>query len=218
MLHWSTLEVEQKKLLQLIVEQMPLAGSYLAGGTALALLLGHRESIDLDWFSPSSFDSEVLARQLSNMRPFEVNEASKGTLHGILENVRITWVYYPNPLLDHLITSSEMPNLKLASLKDIGVMKLAALSHRGSAKDFVDLFRIRQGGLELEYLLKLMPIKFPEAKINYYHIIKSFSYFDDAELEPLPKMLAPLSWQKLKDFFLEEQIRLLKKIEQFGGE
>lgn len=218
MLHWSTLEVEQKKLLQLIVEQMPLAGSYLAGGTALALILGHRESVDLDWFSPSSFDSEVLARQLSNMKPFEVNETSKGTLHGILDNVRVTWLYYPNPLLDHLITSSEMPNLKLASLKDIGVMKLAALSHRGSAKDFVDLYRMQQEGLELEDLIKLMPVKFPEAKINYYHIVKSFSYFDDAELEPLPKMHAPFSWQKLKHFFLEEQTRLLKKIEQFDGQ
>jgi len=218
LLHWSTLEVEQKKLLQLIVEQMPLAGSYLAGGTALALILGHRESIDFDWFSPSSFDSEELARQLSNMKPFEVNEASKGTLHGILDNVRVTWLYFPNPLLDHLITSSEMPNLKLASLKDIGVMKLAALSHRGSAKDFIDLYRIRQEGIELEDLIKLLPAKYPEAKINYYHIVKSFSYFDDAEQEPLPKMLIPLSWQKLKQFFLEEQTRLLKKIEQIDEE
>ena len=215
MLYWSTLEVEQKIILQLIVEQTPLAGSYLAGGTALTLILGHRESIDFDWFSPSNFDSEVLARQLSNLKPFEVNEASKGTLHGILDGVRVTWLYYPNPLLDHLITSPEMPNLKLASLKDIGVMKLAALSHRGSAKDFVDLYRIQQEGLELEALIKLMPLKFPEAKINYYHIVKSFSYFDDAELEPLPKMHAPLNWQKMKDFFLEEQTKLLKKIEQF---
>jgi hypothetical protein len=217
-LHWSTLAIEQKKLLQLIVEQMPLAGSYLAGGTALALILGHRESIDFDWFSPSSFDSEGLARQLSNMKSFEVNEASKGTLHGILDNVRVTWLYYPNPLLDHLITPSEMPNLKLASLKDIGVMKLAALSHRGSAKDFIDLYRIRQEGLELEHLIKLMPAKFPEAKINYYHIVKSFSYFDDAEQEPLPKMLVPLNWEEMKHFFLEEQTRLLKNIEQFDGE
>lgn len=112
MLHWSTLEIEQKKLLQLIIEQMPLAGSYLAGGTALALILGHRKSIDIDWFSLSSFDSEVLAQQLSNIKPFEVNEASKGTIHGILDNVRVTWLYYPNPLLDDLITSSELPNLK----------------------------------------------------------------------------------------------------------
>ena len=218
MLHWSTLEVEQKEILQLIVEQMPLAGSYLAGGTALALILGHRKSIDLNWFSPSSFDSEALTRQLSNMKPFEVNEASKSTLHGILKNVRVTWLFYPNPLLDHLITSSEMPNLKLASLKDIGVMKLAALSHRGSAKDFVDLYRIRQEGLEFEYLIKLMPTKYPEAKINYYHLVKSFSYFDDAEREPLPNMLTPFSWHKLKQFFLEEQTRLLKMIDQFGRE
>jgi hypothetical protein len=218
LLHWSTLEVEQKELLQLMVEKAPLAGSYLAGGTALALILGHRKSIDFDWFSPFNFDSAELIRKISNLKPFEVNEASKGTVHGILNGVRVTWLYYPNPLLDHLITSPDMPHLELASLKDIGVMKLAALSQRGSAKDFVDLFRIQQEGLELEYLISLMPAKFPEARINYYHIIKSLSYFDDAEQEPLPKMQAPFNWQKLKDFFLEEQIKLLKKIEQFGEE
>jgi hypothetical protein len=63
---------------------------------------------------------------------------------------------------------------------------------------------------------KRLIIKFPDAKINYYHIIKSFSYFDDAEKEPLPRMLIPLNWLELKSFFLEEQIRLLKKIEQFS--
>jgi len=216
LLHWSTLGVERKRLLKLIVDQMPITGSYLAGGTALALIIGHRESIDYDWFSPSDFDPEVLSRQLSKLKPFEINEVTKGTIHGILGGVRITWLYYPNPLLDDFITSSEIANLKLASLKDIGVMKLAALSHRGSAKDFVDLYAIKNEGLQLEDLIKLMPIKFPDAKINYYHIIKSFSYFDDAEKEPLPRMLIPLNWLELKSFFLEEQIRLLKKIEQFG--
>lgn len=95
-------------------------------------------------------------------------------------------------------------------------MKLTALSHRGSVKGYIDLYRIQQEGLELEDLIKLMPVKYPEAKINYYHIVKRFSYFDDAELEPLPTMLAPLNWQKLKRFFLKEQKKLLKKIVQFG--
>ncbi len=89
-MHWSTLGKERKVLLRLIVDQMPLQDSYLAGETALALIVEHRESIDFDWFSPSEFDPESLARQLSRLKPFTVNEATRGTLHGIIDNVRIS--------------------------------------------------------------------------------------------------------------------------------
>jgi len=92
-LHWSTLGEERKAILRLIVDQMPLQGSYLAGGTALALIIGHRESIDFDWFSPSEFDLEGLARRLSLLKPFTINEATRGTLHGIMDNVRVSWFY-----------------------------------------------------------------------------------------------------------------------------
>jgi len=127
----------------------------------------------------------------------------------------VTWLYYPNPLLDRFITCSSMPGLKLASLKDIGTMKLIALSHRGSAKDFIDLYKLNENGLDLESLIRLTPSKFPGTKINYYHIIKSLSYFDDAEAEPMPRMHADLNWADLKYFFLKEQSRLLEKIDQF---
>ncbi len=216
MLHWFTLGEERKALLKLIVDQMPLQGSYLAGGTGLALIIGHRESVDFDWFSPFEFDPEYLARQLSHLKPFKINEAARGTLHGIIDNVRITWLYYPNPVLDSFITSSSIPGLKLASLKDIGTMKLTALSHRGSAKDFIDLYKLREHGLDLEMLLKLMPYKFPGTSLNYYHIVKSLSYLDDAEAEPMPRMHVDLNWSDLKDFFLQEQVRLLEKKEQFN--
>jgi len=66
--------------LKLLVDQMPLPGSYLAGGTALALILGHRQSVDLDWFYPHDFDPEQLARQLSNLEAFETSDAARGTL------------------------------------------------------------------------------------------------------------------------------------------
>lgn len=147
MLHWSTLGEKRKALLELIVNHMPLPGSYLAGDTALALILGHRQSIDLDWFCSDLFDPEQLARQLSILDTFETSDASKGTLHGIFSDLRITWLHYPNPLLDDFITTSEMPALKLASLKDIAVMKLAALSHRGSTKDFIDLYVLAKHNL-----------------------------------------------------------------------
>jgi len=218
LLHWFTLKEERKALLRLIVEDMPLKDSYLAGGTALALIIGHRESIDFDWFSPSEFDPENLARQLSLLKPFEINEAARGTLHGIMDNVRVSWLYYPNPILDNFVTSSSIPGLRLASLKDIGTMKLTALSHRGSAKDFIDLYKLHEHGLDLDDLLDLMPHKFPGTKINYYYIIKSLSYFDDAEAEPMPRMHVDLNWLELKEFFLQEQTRLLDKINQFSSD
>lgn len=209
MLHWSTLGEERKTLLKLIVDQMPLPGSYLAGGTALALILGHRQSIYLDWFCADLFDPQELARQLSNLETFEISDAAKGTLHGIFGGLRITWLYYPNPLLGDLVTTPEMPALKLASLEDIAVMKLAALSHRGSAKDFIDLYVLAKYNISLQQVIKDMPAKFPDKQINNYHIIKSLSYFDDAECEPFPKMFIEFDWQSLKNYFLEEQLKLM---------
>jgi len=119
-------------------------------------------------------------------------------------------LYYPNPLLDDFTTTSEMPGLKLASLKDIAVMKLAALSHRGSAKDFIDLYVLAKHNITLRQIIEDMPAKFPGKKINNYHIIKSLSYFDDAESEPLPKMFIDIDWQSLKKYFLEEQLKLME--------
>jgi len=212
LLHWSTLGEERTAILKMLVDQMPISGSYLAGGTALALMLGHRQSVDLDWFCTYQFDPEQLARQLSSLAEFETSDAAKGTLHGIFNGLRITWLYYPNPMLDTFTTTSEMPGLKLASLRDIAVMKLAPLSHRGSAKDFIDLYILAKHNIALRQIIEDMPAKFPGKKINNYHIIKSLSYFDDAECEPLPKMFIDFDWQSLKKYFLEEQLKLMESL------
>jgi len=212
LLYWFTLGEKRKALLKLLVDQMPLTGSYLAGDTALALMLGHRQSVDLDWFCPHQFDPEQLARELSNLETFETSDAARGTLHGIFCGLRITWLYYPNPLLDNFVTTPEMPALNIASLRDIAVMKLAALSHRGSAKDFIDLYVLAKHNLNIHQVIDDMPAKYPGKKINNYHIIKSLSYFDDAESEPLPKMFIDFKWQSLKEYFLEEQLKLMESL------
>ena len=172
MLHWSTLGEERKALLKILVDNMPLPGSYLAGGTALALILGHRQSIDLDWFCADHFDPEQLAWQLSSLKTFETSDAAKGTLHGIFSGMRLTWLYYPNPLLDDFITTADMPALKLASLKDIAVMKLAALSHRGSAKDFVDLYVLAKHNISLRQINK----SFRGQVLKYCFFLPTFKF------------------------------------------
>ncbi len=99
----------------------------------------------------------------------------------------------------------------MASLHDIAAMKLIAASQRGSKKDFIDLYMIEQNGLTLASIIKSLPEKYPNTSINYYHIIKSLVYFDDAELEPMPRMLVELEWGTTKDFFVQKQKSLLEE-------
>ncbi|MEW5783747.1 MAG: nucleotidyl transferase AbiEii/AbiGii toxin family protein [Bacillota bacterium] len=125
MLHRDTLGAKRKAFLSLLVDKLPVEKSYLAGGTALALMLGHRESIDFDWFSPVDFDPEALASNLSRLGRLEITETTKGTLHSILDGIRVTWLHYPNPLMADLVQPPDMQGLALASLLDIGLMKWA---------------------------------------------------------------------------------------------
>lgn len=90
-------------------------------------------------------------------------------------------------------------------------MKLAAVSHRGAKKDFIDLYSICRTGISIEYLMDLLPRKFPDADINYYHMVKSLSYFDDAEREQMPIMRIQLVWEDVKEFFLDAQNNLVRK-------
>lgn len=183
--------------------------SYLAGGTALALILGHRESVDFDWFSPAMFDAEKIAEDLQKVGQLRISETKKGTFHGFVDAIQVTWLYYPNPLLGELITLPDIPGLRLASLIDIAVMKWAALSSRGSRKDFIDLYFIFQTGLEIKTLIPLLSKKFPDSHINYYHMIKSLSFFDDAEREAWPVMHKAVQWEEIKDTFSQQQKLLL---------
>lgn len=83
-----------------------------------------------------------------------------------------------------LIVSDDMPQFKMASLLDIGVMKLIAASQRGAKKDFIDLYALEQHSVSIALLISLLVDKFSGSSINYYHIVKSLVFFEDAEMEP----------------------------------
>jgi hypothetical protein len=92
----------------------------------------------------------------------------------------------------------------VADIRDIALMKLIAISGRGCRKDFVDLFTIVRIGVALQDLLGLLPKKYGAGRVNAYHILKSLTYFEDAEKEPMPVMLEPLNWKECKAFFTRE--------------
>lgn len=169
---------------------------YLAGGTALALHLAHRRSVDFDWFSEHPLGDPLgLAAEIQGSGlPLEVASVEKGTLHGRSAGVRLSFLEYRYPLLAPVIPTRE-PGLRLASLEDIATMKLAAVVQRGSRKDFVDVFALGRS-LGLDAMLTLYRRKYGVRDIG--HVIISLAYFDDAEGERMPAMIRHWSWATMK--------------------
>jgi hypothetical protein len=170
-------------------------GFYLAGGTASALQLGHRRSVDFDWFSEARIPDPLrLARELEETAPVRVTATEKGTLHATLFGVRLSVIEYRYPLLGPVVTSSVV-DLRLASLPDIASMKLAAVAQRGSRKDFVDVFALGQK-MSLDRMLRSYRTKYGVRDTG--HLLYALSYFDDAERERMPRMLRPWDWATIK--------------------
>ena len=102
--------------------------------------------------------------------------------------------------------------VQLASLLDIALMKIAAVGQRGTRRDFIDLYFLCQQGFTLEGLLGRMPQKFPNVTYPSYHLLRALAYFDDADRDEMAKMLKPLEWETVRDFFSLEANRLLESL------
>lgn len=173
---------------------------YLAGGTALALYFGHRRSLDLDFFSTQPFAEEALISSLQDLPTLSVISQAPQTAYLHISGTKVSFIGYHYPLLFPL---AEYEGIRVADVRDIACMKLSALASRGSRRDFIDLCVVaRQYGVP--HLFDLFRQKFAHANYNLVHLQKSLTYFADAEKEPMPDMLVPLSWQEVKEFFLGE--------------
>ena len=164
----------------------------LAGGTALALQIGHRYSEDLDFFRPGSFDVEELLARTARIGDVRVLTRTGNTLDVLLTGLRISFFQTQAPLL---FPDIEYRGLRLADLRDIAVMKVVAIGGRGSRKDFVDLYCLLKGGVKLPEILSLVERRFTNIDYNAYHLQKSLVWFEDAEAEPMPQMIRAVEWQ-----------------------
>jgi len=177
-----------------------LKNFYLAGGTALALQLKHRLSIDLDFFSKADINTKQLIQKLQKIGKISVDKEAENTLNGRFNKTKIMFLKYDYPLVFPLKTIS---GIKIADARDIACMKISAVSQRGAKKDFIDLFIICKNIMPLDELLALFEKKYKNAGYNMLHILKSLIFFEDAEKEPMPKMLTSVSWKQVKSFFQE---------------
>jgi hypothetical protein len=200
-LHPDVLPSEQQDVLRQLGRVAGKLGYYLAGGTATAIHLGHRRSVDLDWFTEGRMDDPMrLATQIRDEGVgLEVRSVDRGTLHATVGTVRLSFFEFRYPLLKPLIDWPSF-NCLLASIDDLAAMKLLAVEQRGAKKDFLDIYALGMHGLPLARMLELYRTKFSVADIS--RVAYSLCYFDDAEPNPMPTMLADIAWEEAKQAIL----------------
>jgi hypothetical protein len=201
-MHQEVINPKTKRVLATLGKIKKLKDFYLAGGTALALQIGHRKSLDLDWFSQKNFSPSQLKRDLSFKGRLTVETEDEKTLNCIWQGVKLSFFFYPYRLLFPLINFNNY-DIKLADERDIAGMKIDAISSRGSRKDFIDLYFLLSE-YSLKELLNLFDQKYAKIKYNRFHILKSLVYFIEAELEPMPEILEGVSWPQVKNKLKKE--------------
>jgi len=172
-----------------------LDGWILAGGTALALQLGHRISVDLDFFRFEDFQVAPLRQALARLGKLEIPSMAPGTLHCRLDGIRLTFSGSEVPFLYEPVPYR---GLHLADVRDIAAMKVIAVAGRGAKKDFIDLYAYLDAGASFPDLMAVVQQRYRDTDFNVMHLLRSLVYFDDAEAEPMPKMLSRAGWPEIR--------------------
>jgi predicted nucleotidyltransferase component of viral defense system len=204
-IYWETISAEMRDILRHFGRSKIAEKFYLAGGTALALQMGHRHSIDLDFFSPSE-DIPGIRPQLDSALEGILADSAWGNLVYLVKNVRVGFYGYGFALV---APPAKAENILIASIEDIALMKLDALLSRASRKDFYDLFFIAQI-ISLTTIFQKAPQKYPSVRDFEAQTVKRLVYFENAEQESDPLLLKPVAWEDVKQFFIEEARKIQK--------
>jgi len=196
MLHLATVDKATLKLLKSLSSRKELQDFSLAGGTGLALQLGHRVSVDLDFFTHTPFDSNRLFEYLREFYTVRNCTQSANSLSLFIEmetqEIKVDFLRHNYKLLQ--------PNridghIRIFSMEDIGAMKLNAIANRGAKKDFYDIYALLKI-FSLNQLLEFFQQKYEQ--FNSFTVVKSLAYFVDADLEPDPICLKGTRWEEIK--------------------
>lgn len=181
-IHWKILDEKRKALLPLF-KSFVEEGFYLAGGTGLALQLGHRDSIDFDFFKEGDFDTTELLKKIESLfasHKISITQEEKNTVSLIIdESIRASFFGVNQKIIKPFVETEYFP---IASIQDAACMKLSAIVGRSLEKDYVDIYFILQK-LSLRELLELCVQKYPN--LDAALILKSLVYFGDIHEEPI---------------------------------
>lgn len=204
MLYKQTVNPRLLEILSALMNHPIFNEFQLVGGTSLALQIGHRESIDIDLFGFGELEELEVSEFLSSLGKVQVLKKSKNILIYSVDGVKVDLVNYKYPWLNPFIN---LENLRLADLRDIAAMKLNAISGRGSKKDFIDVFFLLKK-FSLVDMIGFYNRKYKDG--SEFLVLKSLTFFGDADAEDTPKMLIPTDWQEVKKRITQEVKRYLE--------
>ncbi len=193
MLQQNAVEPDALELLKKICLLPACTAFGLGGGTNLALRLGHRFSIDLDFFTNAGFSNPLLFKAITNEFPtaellFEQNQ----TMMFRINDIKVDFILYP---FNWLHSFEIIEATRLINVQDIIPMKLQAISNRFSKKDFWDIAFLLDS-FTLDQMITIFKTKFPQIDTGF--IIHSLAAFDEAAYEQDPVCLIPKSWEEIK--------------------
>lgn len=185
---------------------------YLAGGTALAIQIDHRISTDLDFFSTTRLlansEREAIRQTLNRSGHCEILSEQDGMLYTKFFGTNVSFIYQHHPLLEATI---DYNGIQLASPTDIGLMKLAAINSRGTRRDFIDIYCLRDI-VTLDKLLELSTIKFSDRPSFQAIALRALAYFADAEQQPRPRLLTEVKWSEVRTYCEAAARRLARRL------
>lgn len=199
--HWNALTSATQEAFHLLSKFELTQNFYLAGGTGLALHFGHRFSVDLDFFAED--ENAVGPAERSALRSL-LDDPTLVITYDKDSTFVVTWrdvgiSFFRLNLYPLVRPTFLVKNVRLASVEEIGAMKLAAIINRGTRKDMVDLYFILQH-VSLDALFQVAAVKYAKVRSFPVSAVRALSYFDDAEALPMPQMLHKVSWSKIKKF------------------
>lgn len=203
--HWEALTLKTRAAFHACAQLPFIQNFYLAGGTGLALHLGHRFSVDLDFFTDqtNSVDAKLRTQLKKKFRDpsLELTHDQDATFVAKWQGVGISFFeLYAQPLVERTI---DVEGIALASLGDIGALKLSAAFSRATRKDLVDLYYILQH-VSLEELFRVASRKFPLVPSFSVTALLALAYFDDADKLPMPQMIDRTPWTEMKKFLKKQ--------------
>ena len=175
-----------------------LNGFNLVGGTSLALQIGHRISIDLDLFGNRPFEVQEILDLMQPLGDVKALSQSKHILILNINGIKVDFVNYRYPLIQDI---KLVDNIRLASIADIAAMKLAAIAGRGRKRDFTDVFFLLKH-FSLSEIIGFYNAKYTDG--NEMIIVRSLTYFGDADNDEDMQLLKKADWQTVKNKILKE--------------
>ncbi len=209
--HWNSIPANTRHALEAINALPCPSDFYLAGGTALAFQIGHRVSHDLDFFSVSNplgfSERAALTARLQQLNPVVVHRETDTAVYATVMGVEASFIYQHHPLLHPTL---RWENISIAGPVDIGLMKLSAIKDRGTRRDFVDIYCLRDVA-PLEMLFDLIPQKYFDRPDFEIHLAHGLRYFEDAENDPRELVMKrAVRWASVKKY-CESGAKLLTK-------